>query len=148
MESLLLGLTSMFLLNPESKFSFTIKALVGIAHVHLPELNGTSKTDTSFVIVKQNSAPAFGVSYLADIRGNYDFSKNWCILLNISYFGISKITFKSITEMLAATNGGLIVPGIYSLSNSKLPQQILSNTSDYKQPIGVISLSFGIGLNL
>lgn len=146
--SLLLGLNTELLNTQGGKLSVTAKALAGLAYVQLPELNGNSKTDTSFLVIKQSSATTFAMAYQLGIGINYKCSNKWMLLANMEYFGTNTITFKNITEFIAATSGGLTVPGYYSLSNSRMPLQALSHTGYIRQPIGTINVCVGISLRL
>ena len=146
LESFLLGITDEFIIKPNGKFSFNVKALIGVADVQLPKLNASGKTDTSFATITQNGASAIGLSYLVSIGLNYKWTKRLCLIFSTDYFGASQINFKNVTESITATNGGLAVPGIYSFSNSRLPPQQISSTSTNKQPIGSLNVSLGIGI--
>jgi hypothetical protein len=146
--SLLLGLNTELLNTQRGKLSVTAKVLAGLAYVQLPELNGNSKTDTSFLVIKQSSATSFAMAYQVGIGINYKCSNKWMLLANVEYFGTNTITFKNITEFIAATSGGLIVPGYYSVSNSRMPPQVLSQTGYIRQPIGTLNICVGIGLRL
>jgi len=147
-ESFLLGVSKYFLSNPESRLSLNLKTQIGIVYAQLPKLNGSSKTDTSFVVTSQNSQSTVGVSYLADIGANCRVSKKLSLLFSITYFGTTTLKFKYVTQTLAATNGGLNVPGVYSLANSRLPILAFSNSVANEQTIEVINLNFGVRLSL
>lgn len=146
--SLLAGITEQLPLKKNSKFSFTARALIGAAHVQSPKLNGSSKTDTSYAVISQNNASAIAFSYIAGIGLKYQCGKRIYLFLNADYFGTAPVSFKNITESIAATNGGLTVPGVYSLSNSRQPVWVASFTSNVKQPIGAINGKLGVALSL
>jgi len=147
-ESLLVGVTEEFFKKPNSKFSFTARALVGIANVQMPKLNGSSKTDSSYAIITQNSASAFGFSYLGGVGVKYKWNKRFYLMFGADYFGTAAVDFKNITESVAATTGGLIVPNLYSLSNSRNVIYESSTIADNKQPVGSINVNVGIGVRL
>ncbi len=148
LASFLLGIDASLVNLPESKWSLRAKALIGFAYVQLPKVNGNSKTDTPYLIIKQQSATAFGAAFNFGIGAEYRCSNKWALLFNVEYFGTSTITFKNVGEFIAATNGGLNVPGFYDLSNSRLPIQALEAVSNNKQSIGTLNLQIGIGLKL
>ena len=148
LESFLLGITDEFFIKRDSKFSFAVKALIGVANVQLPKLNASSKTDTSFATITQNSASAIGLSYLASVGLNYKLTKRLCLIFSLDYFGVVQVNFKNVTETITATNGGLVVAGIYAFSNSAKFPQLIASTSSNKQPIGSLNANFGIGIKL
>jgi hypothetical protein len=147
-ESFLLGITDEFFIKSSTKISFTAKALIGVANVQLPRLNASSTTDTSFVTITQSGASAIGFSYLAGVGLKYKCSKNIYLMLGTDYFGTSQIDFKNVTQTITATNGGLVVPKIYSLSNSRLPPQAISYTGTNSQPVGSININLAVGIKL
>lgn len=148
LESLLVGITEEFFLKRDSKFSITARALAGVAYLQMPKLNGSSKTDTSYAIITQNSAAAFGFSYLAGAGVKYTLNKRLYLLFGADYFGTATINFKNITEKIAGTSGGLIIPNYYSLSNSSNVSFGSSGTGNNKQPVGTINVNFGIGVRM
>jgi len=147
LASFLLGISDELFIGSSGKLSFTAKALIGVADVQLPKLSASSKTDTSFATISQSSASALGLSYLAGVGLKYKWNKKLYFIFSIDYFGTTKISFKNVTETIAATNGGLNIPGMYSLSNSKLPPQGYTSTTTIQQPIGSIDANFGIAIN-
>ena len=149
MESLLLGVTKQWSIGkPDSKVSIFAKALEGIVHVQYPGMSANSKSDTSYVIIHQNNASAFGASFSLSAGVEYKLSKNIGILFSCEYFGTTKIFFQNIDENITATNGGLVVPKVYSLSNSVLTPiaQTLGDTG--KQTISSANIKLGICFTL
>lgn len=147
-ESILLGVGDEFLIGSNSRLSFIVKALIGIANVQLPKLNASSETDTSFATITQNGGSTFGLSYLASVGIKFKLNKKFRLVFNTDYFGASKVNFKNVTEQIIATNGGLTVPGVHSFANSVLSPQGISFTTTNKQPIGVVNINFGAALRL
>jgi hypothetical protein len=147
-ESFLLGIADEFFIKSSTKISFTAKALIGVANVELPRLNASSETDTSFVTITQSGASAIGFSYLAGVGLKYKCSKSIYLMLSTDYFATARINFENVTQTINATNGGLVVPKVYSLSNSRLPPQVISYTGTNSQPVGSININFGVGLKL
>lgn len=148
-ESLLLGVTRHWLIGkPNSRISILAKTLVGLANVQSPELNANSKTDTSYVILHQNNSSAIGTSFLLSAGAEYKLSKNLGILFSCEYYGTTQIFFKNLTEIIAATNGGLGVPEIYSLSNSVSTYIAESYADNNKQTISSININLGICFTL
>jgi hypothetical protein len=148
LESAMLGVTEELSLN-NNKLSFVVKALIGAAYAQSPTLNGKSITDTSYSVFNQSSASAFGFSYLLSTGMNYKLSDKLYLKLDAFYFGTSRLNFKKITQNIATTYGGLVVPGVYTLSNSYMPGIWESSTTEpNKQPFGTLNISAGIGLIL
>lgn len=148
-ESLLLGVTRQWYIGKtNSRVSIVAKALGGLAYVQYPELSANSKSDTSYVIIRQNSASAFGASFLLSAGVEYKLSKNTGILFSCEYFGTTQISFQNIDESIAATNGGLRVPKIYSLSNSVSTPIAESYGDNSKQAISSINIKLGICFRL
>jgi hypothetical protein len=148
LESTMLGATEELSLN-NNKLSFVVKALIGAAYAQSPTLNGKSITDTSYSVFYQSGASAFGFSYLLCTGMNYKLSDKLYLKLDAFYFGTSRLNFKKITQNIASTYGGLVVPGVYSLSNSYMPPIWESSTTEpNKQPFGTLNISAGIGLIL
>ncbi|HEV3221597.1 MAG TPA: hypothetical protein VGZ90_01900 [Puia sp.] len=149
LESVLLGVTEEFSFEKNNKLSFVAKALVGAAYAQSPTLNGKSVTDTSYSVLYQNGASAFGFSYLFNVGMNYKLSGKLFLMLHALYFGTGQLNFKNITQNIASTNGGLVVPGVYSLSNSYMALiEESSTTEPNKQPFGTINILAGIGFKL
>jgi hypothetical protein len=148
LESLLLGVTKDFPFKTNPKFSFSAKALVGVANVQFPKIYATSKSDTSFAEISLNNASTFGLSYLASVGVKYKLSKKLCLMFSTDYFGTSKIDFGGVAGTIASTNGGLVIPHTYSISNSPGPPAIENTRATEKQPIGTININFGIGMKL
>ncbi len=147
-ESAMLGLTREWTLAPKSGWTFTARALAGLAHAQMPSLNGSSSTDTSYATVTRNGASAYGLSYTAGIGMRYKLNRKCFLGLNADYFGTSALNFKNIIETAAATSGGLNVPGVYSLSNSRgIVQAVSYGTANNKQPLGAVHVNLGIGIN-
>ena len=148
-ESLLLGVTRHWPIGkPNGRISILAKTLLGLAYVQSPELNANSKTDTSYVILHQNNASAIGTSFLLSAGVEYRLSKKIGIVFSCDYFGTTQILFKNITEGIAATNGGLRVPKIYSLPNSESTPIAESITDNSKQTIISINIKLGICFTL
>jgi hypothetical protein len=148
LESFFLGVAEEFPCTTSGKFSITAKALIGIAQIQSPTLSASGHSDTSFAVIYQNGITAFALSYLVSGGARYRWSKKIYFLVDISYLGAKQFGTKNISAFMAATNGGLVVPMVYSLSNSRLPPQARSETASYTQTIRSINGYFGIGLIL
>ncbi|HEX4374077.1 MAG TPA: hypothetical protein VHZ50_12305 [Puia sp.] len=146
--SLQIGITEEMPFSANSKISFIAKALIGGAYVQLPKLHAQSFSDTSYVVLQQNGASAFGLSYTIGAGLKYKLNKKFNLIFDADYFGTTQISFKNVTQTVAATNGGLNVPGIYSLSNSVGPPMDETQTGANKQSIGSVIVNFGIELRL
>lgn len=148
LESLLFGVSGEFPVDENQKFSFTAKMLLGLAYAQLPKLNASSKTDTSFTEINQSGASAFGFSYLASVGIKYKWSQKIYLLGSIDYFGTSQISFENVTGILASTNGGLVLPHVHLLSNSRMPPMYHETTATNRQPFNAVSVNFGVGVKL
>lgn len=148
LESLQIGITEEIPFSANNKISFIARALVGAAYAQLPKLHAQSFSDTSYVVLQQNGASAFALSYTIGVGLKYKLNSKFGLILNADYFGTTQISFKNITQTVAATNGGLNVPGFYSLSNSVGPPMDESTTNTNKQPIGSIIINFGVAMGL
>jgi len=148
LESAMLGVTEELSLN-NNKLSFVAKALIGAAYAQSPTLNGKSITDTSYSVFYQSGASAFGFSYLVSTGMNYKLTDKLYLTLDAFYFGTSRLNFKKITQNIASTYDGLVLPGVFTLSNSYMPAIWESTTTEpNKQPFGTLNISAGIGLIL
>jgi hypothetical protein len=149
LESVMLGVTEELPFKKNNKFSLVAKALIGAAYAQSPTLNGKSISDTSYSVFYQSGASAFGFSYILSTGMNYKLSDKLYLKLDAYYFGTSRLNFKKITQNIATTYGGLVVPGVYTLSNSYMPSIWESSTTEpNKQPFGTLNISVGIGLIL
>jgi hypothetical protein len=149
LESVMLGVTEELPFKKNSKLSLVAKALIGATYAQSPSLNGKSITDTSYSVFYQSGASAFGFSYLLSTGMNYKLSDKLYLKLDAIYFGTSRLNFKKITQNIASTYGGLVVPEVYTLSNSYMPAIWESSTTEpNKQPFGTLNISAGIGLIL
>jgi hypothetical protein len=149
LESVMLGVTEELPFKKNNKLSLVVKALIGAAYAQSPTLNGKSITDTSYSVFYQSGATAFGFSYLLSTGIKYKLSDKLFLKLDAFYFGTSRLNFKKITQNIATTYGGLVVPGVYTLSNSYMPAIWESSTTEpNKQPFGTLNISTGIALIL
>jgi opacity protein-like surface antigen len=145
-ESLLAGITQQFPIAKNNKLSFGIRELIGAVYVQSPKLYASSSTDTAFAILTQSSAAAFGFCYLLGAGIKYTCTKNMVLLFNADYSGATPVSFKNVKESAATTNGGLNIPGVYLLANSRQPVSASSFTGTEKQPFGSINIRAGIGI--
>ena len=148
MQSFLIGITNAIPSRKNSKTVFTVKTLIGIAHVQYPALNATSISDTAYVTANQTGASAFGFGYMVGIGVKYKLNKRLRLFLNCDYAGTSQIRFKNIISTTTATNGGLTIPNIYSFANSVGPILIDINKADTKKEVTVVNAGIGIGVIL
>jgi hypothetical protein len=147
-ESIQVGLSEEMALSADNKISFIASALAGLAYGQIPKMQAQSYSDTSYAILVQSGASAFGFSYSLNAGIKYALNKKLSLLFNAGYFGTAKINFKNISDGIVATNGGLVVPGVYSLSNSSYPIITDYGGGSFNQTISSINISAGIGLKL
>ena len=148
MESLQIGITEEIPFSDNNKISFVARALIGAAYAQLPKLYAQSFADTSYVVIQQNGASAFGLSYTIGAGLKYKLNRKFNLIFNAAYSGTTQINFKNITQTVIATNGGLNVPQIYSFSNSVDPITGETHTGTAKQPMGSVIENFGVELKL
>ena len=146
--SLLAGIMDDMPLSANGKTGLSAKALIGVVNLRAPKADGAGVTDTSYAVMSHNGGSGFGLSYAASLGVTYQLSSRSCLTAGLSYFGTGKIPINNITEIIAATNGGLVVPNVYSLSNSRLPPQQITAAGSTHQVIGVLNVNLGIRIKL
>ena len=142
--SVMLGATSEFPSSNSSKLSFSGKILFGLAYVKSPDLKADSRQKNAYTVFSGEYGSNTGPSWLVSPGVNYKLSNRFNLILNAAYFGTSKISFKDATEIIAATNGGLIEPGLYDLKNSVNPPTVYGEKRTRKQSINSINLNLGV----
>lgn len=129
-----------FSVNRQNKNWLTTDATLGILYATSPQLNGRSVTDTASAVITQSKSSGFG--FIFSIGGGFDYylGKRFVFTTALKYTGTNKVAFKGIKSTLTTTKGAVGSPN-YSISQSTV-------TSDGKQSLNSINLSFGIGVFL
>src|SRR4030095_8030292 len=122
--------------NDKKTFSFTLKALIGVAYASSPQYKGISHSDTATVSILQQKNYAFGLSYSISPGLLYAIKPGLNLSFNAGYFGTASLNFdKMETSGRMEINGGVGPGG--SISTWKI-------TRDIQQSINTINLSRGI----
>jgi|GEM_PF-3009794 len=128
------------------KLSLHVKLLAGIINSSLPSINGSSKSDTSYVVFVQNGQTATGLCFAAGTDIRYQVSKLISVVLSIGYTGSSTLSFKNVQQYITATDGGLTIPAVYQFSNSVRPPISQQKVYEARQAINTVNLSTGIAI--
>lgn len=142
--SFLVGVSGEIPSENSSKLSFNAKILLGLAYSKSPDIKGDSRNENDYAIIIGKYGTGIAPSWLISPAVNYQLNNRFKLSLNTSYFGTTKISFKDVTEVIAATNGGLIIPGFYDLKNSVNGPIIYEDKTTRKQSIQSISVNFGV----
>ena len=129
--------------NP-STLTISGKLLLGIAYIKSPDLKGDSRDENKYAIIAGKYGTGIGPAWLISPAINYQLNKHFKISLTTAYFGSPKISFKDATEVIAATNGGLIIPEFYDLNNSVNPPLIYGEKGTRKQSVESINVNLGV----
>lgn len=130
-----------------SQLSLNGKILFGIALVKSPDLKADSRSENDYAVFSGKYGSGAAPSWLISPGVNYKLSRRFNLILNAAYFGTTKISFQDATEVIAATNGGLIVPGYYDLKNSMNSPAIYGEQGTRKQSIQSINLNLGLSFH-
>ena len=142
--SVLAGVTGEYAIDPKNKISIKAKALAGLALVKSPDLKAESRSDNAYATFTGNYGSDKGISFLLGAGLNYKLSNHFGLFLNSEYFKTRKISFKEATEIIMATDGGLIVPGLYNFKNSLNHPISYGEIGTREQIISTISLNTGL----
>ena len=145
--SVMVGATGEFPLINSSKFSFIGRALFGLAYVKCPDLKADSRQDNAYAVFSGKYGSNTGSSWLISPGVNYKLSNRLNLILNAEYFGTAKIPFKDAIEIIAATNGGLVIPGQYDLKNSVNPPTTYGEKGTKEQSIQSMNLKLGVSFH-
>lgn len=146
--ALMVGISKSLSLSQNNHWYFSPGVSLGLAYTQSPSLKAESKLPNDYALMTQSKANAFGAAMSANGQFSYAISKNVHLLLNLEYFTTSKITFKEVKNEFGVTNGGLIVPGVYDLSNSKNPPNYSNSVSDQKMRFNGINILLGVQFKL
>ena len=145
--SLLLGLSKELSAGRTSAFSITPKIMAGIVYAQLPSLKSESRMDTSYAVYMKSKLKGFGISFMAGADLNYQLNRSVGIHIGVDYFGTSKLKLKNVITSAAATDGGLIIPGLYDLRNSN-GGLMAEYESEEKQTINSVNTKVGVKVYL
>lgn len=148
MGALMAGFGKSIPLNNSGKTYFTPNAFVGLMYAHSPKLKAESKLPNSYAVLDQNSASALAPAFSVGGNFNFSLSKNIDLVFELEYFGTTTVKFKDIRTDVGATSGGLVVPGLYTLSNSKNPPVYSSSTSNVTTRFSGVNVLAGISIKL
>ena len=140
--SALIGISGEFKKTQSQKMSIIGKALTGVAYVQSPTIDANSKTDTSYAVIKRNKVNDIGQSFFVSGGVKYAFGKRAAVTLTGDFF-TTEVTFKNVSEEFASTDGGLVVPRLYSISNSKLTPNFSAYLGNFKQSVSSININLG-----
>jgi len=136
--SLMVGAYTNVPIKKDGKLIMTMKAGIGGSYVASPQYRGTTHTDTSFIILLQESNHAFGISYTLSPGLLYNIKTGTSITFNINYFGTAGMNFNDMKSRgRSEEDGGLTG----TVSEWRL-------TSDVKQSVQTINLLLGIRFDL
>jgi len=124
--------------NKNENLSFIANAMIGIIGVKSPELQGTSTTDTTNASVHQNSASAFGVTWLVRRGVKYTITKKISLVVAADYNATNNMVFKNIKSVVTT----------YQYNNGLPSSSRLTTTGYARQILQSINLNAGIAFRL
>ncbi len=142
--SVLAGITGEYAIDHTNKISIKAKALAGLALVKSPNLEAESKSGNAFAAFRGEYGSAKGFSVLFGAGLNYKLNNRFSLFLNSEYFTTRKLSFKESKEAIIATDGGLVVPGLYNIQNSRNPPVSFGQIGTREQFISSINLNAGL----
>lgn len=146
--SLLAGVTGDYTIDQRNKISIKAKALAGLALIKSPDLKAESNSGNAYAAFRGEYGSAKGMSVLLGAGLNFKLNHRFNLFLNSEYFTTRKITFKESREVIIATDGGLVVPGLYNIQNSRNPPVSSGQIGTREQFISVINLNAGLSFFL
>ncbi len=147
--SLLLGISKELQVSSgKNKISIKPNVLAGVAYAQSPSIKAESKMNDMYAKFTQSKTNGFGASILVGTIVSYQFSPVIGLSFHLEYFTTSKISFDNVTSEFAATNGGLVIPGLYEISNSRNPPIYSQNNSSQKNSINALNTKLGINFYL
>ena len=136
--SLMVGAYTNVPIKKDGKLIMTMKAGIGAAYVASPQYRGTTYTDTSVILILQESNHAFGFSYTLSPGLMYNIKAGTSITFNINYFGTAGMNFNDMKSMGRSAEDGAPTG---SVSEWRF-------MSDVKQSVQTINLLLGIRFDL
>lgn len=144
--SLLLGISKELAISSgKNKISIKPNVLAGVAYAQSPSIKAESKMNDMYAKFTQSKSNGFGASILVGTLVSYQLSPVIGLSFHLEYLTTSKITFDNITSEFAATNGGLVIPGLYEISNSRNPP--IYSQSNFSQKNSINALNTKLGIN-
>ncbi len=144
--SVLAGVTGEYAIDQTNKISIKAKALAGFALVKSPDLKAESKSADAYAVFSGEYGSAKGISVLLGVGIQYKLNNRFSLFLNSDYFTTRKISFKDSKEAIIATDGGLIVPGLYNIENSRNAPLSFGQIGNREQTISSLNLNTGLRL--
>ena len=145
--ALMIGVSGIFKPAQSAKISIIAKALTGLAYLQSPKIHADSKPENGYAEINREKGNGLGQSYFVSGGLKYATGVQTAITFTGDFFKTNQVSFKEVTETLAATNGGLIIPGLYSISNSRLAPSFAEHSGTYKQPLSSFNLNVGFSFS-
>lgn len=123
---------------PSSNISVITRLTAGAMYAKLPEQNGQSMTDTSFVNIYQSKGSAFGFAYSLGTGLKYKIDSKMCVLLNINYWASADLTFNDVKTVITQQKSDVLGGSIQQAQYTGSASQAFQSTS----------VSLGIGIQL
>ena len=142
--SFLAGVTGEYAIDHANKISIKAKALSGLALVKSPDLKTESKSADAFAAFRGEYGSAKGIAVLFGAGLQYKLNNRLSLLINSDYFTTKKLSFRESTETIIATDGGLVVPGLYNIENSQNPPISFGQIGNREQKISSLNLNAGL----
>lgn len=105
------------------------KLMAGITHLRSPAIKGEGRLPDDYVVYTQDKSKSTGPSILISSLMNYQLSSRFSLYFDLGYFTTTKLTFKDVPAAAAATDG-LVIPGLYTLTNSRNPPRMAKMAGD------------------
>ncbi len=134
------GIQGRFPLSKSSKANFTTALLIGMLYAKSPNTSANATTDTTSIVMTQNSKSAIGGAYALQAGMEWPLKKNTRFLLKLEYLGSVGLSFKQVTGNSTITKGRYGTPD-YTVQYSRF-------TMDMPQTISNLNLYFGFSFDL
>jgi hypothetical protein len=133
--TLMVGGFGEFSLSTDKKWFASVGANLGFVYASSPKIHAESFTDTSMVMITQQSKSAPGMSYSLNTGLNYSLNAKTKVSFNIDYFGTTSINYASLKTNAYGRSGAFPSGAVWQYQM----------TADMKQSIS--SINVGIGLS-
>ena len=145
--SVLVGVSGEYAIDHTNKISIKAKVLAGLALVKSPDVKAESRVENAYAAYVGEYGSNKRISVLLGAGINYKLNNRFSFFLNSEYFTTRKLSFKESTEAIMATDGELIVPGLYNFKNSRNTPISHGQIGIREQFISAINLNAGLSFS-
>lgn len=146
--AVMVGVLGEFKPAQSDRISIIARALTGIAYLQSPKIEANSKPANGYAVINREKGNGIGQSYFVSAGMKYDIGKRTAITFTGDFFGTNQVYLKDVKEVVAVTRGGLIIPGLYEIQNSRNPPSYAEYSGTYKQPVSSFNINIGFSFSL